>query len=66
MRMKFWYEWEDVNDPHATGHPEFDPEFRLRTKKAALADFREYASARDFDWKPKIRLWRVWYEEVTR
>lgn len=66
MTIKMFYEWEDVNDPHRVGHPQLEvyPQFRLMTKKAAIADFKRYAAEGGFEWKPKMRLWRVGYEEV--
>jgi hypothetical protein len=65
--MRYFYEWEDINDPHAVGHPQIEvyPQFRLKSKKAALADFREYAADKDFQWTPRIRLWKISYEEVN-
>jgi hypothetical protein len=59
--MRFWYEWEDMNDPYALGHPDFGvhPAFRLKTKKAAIADFKQYLTDGCFTWKPKMRLFKV-------
>jgi hypothetical protein len=64
---KYFYEWEDANDPFATGKPDLFvyPEHRLKTKRAALDDFRAYAKGGGFGWKPKMRLWKIGYEEVT-
>ena len=63
---KYFYEWEDVNDPNASGHPALEvyPQFRLKTKKAAIADFRAYAKEGSFRWKPKMRLWKISYEII--
>jgi hypothetical protein len=63
----YFYEWEDVNDPYAVGHPvlEVYTRFRFKTKKAAFFDFRKYAAEGAFSWKPKMRLWKISYEEIT-
>jgi hypothetical protein len=65
---KPFYCWEDTSDKNATGHPDLGtyPEFRLRTKAEVRRDWREYLemfpdiAVR----KPKIRVWRVSFEEV--
>ena len=64
---KIFYEWEDTTDPHALGRPELGvrPEFRLRTKAAVRKDWREYVEAfASLKRTPKIRVWRISYDEV--
>jgi hypothetical protein len=64
----FFYEWEDTSDRHSTGVPDLGryPEFRLKTKAAVRKDWREYLVAfPDIAIrKPKIRVWRISYDEV--
>jgi hypothetical protein len=60
------YEWEDTSDPHATGVPSLDRHSwaRATTKAQVRKEWREYL--KDFPnlKNPKIRVWRVAYEEV--
>jgi len=65
---KFFYEWEDTTDPHATGVPDLGrhPEYRARTKAAVRKEWKEYcATFKDVRPNPKIRVWKISYEEVT-
>jgi hypothetical protein len=65
---KFFYDWEDTTDRHSTGIPDLGryPEFRLRTKAAVRKDWAKYtAMFKGERTQPKIRVWRVSYEEVT-
>jgi hypothetical protein len=59
---RYQYTWEDSNDPYSSGVP--DLVVTYKTKKAALADFREYVNEGSFSWSPKITLWRVTVERV--
>ena len=65
---KIFYEWEDTSDPHAVGHLDLGvyPQFRLLTKASVRKDWREYLAMfpEIAVRKPKIRVWRVSYEEV--
>lgn len=65
---KLFYEWEDTTDRHSTGIPDLNrhPEFRLHTKAEVRKEWAEYRSMfRGVRPNPKIRVWRVSYEEVT-
>ena len=64
---KMFYEWEDANDPNAGGHPNLGvyAHCRLKTKAAVRKDWKSYLSEfPDLPWEPKIRVWRIAYEEV--
>jgi hypothetical protein len=64
---KFFYEWEDTSDKNSTGVPDLGryPQYRATTKAQVRQEWLEYL--KDFpDLKnPKIRVWRISYEEVT-
>jgi len=63
---KMFYEWEDTTDPYATGVPDLGRQFRATSKAVVRKEWREYLTvfpniaAR----KPKIRVWRISYDEV--
>ena len=63
---KLFYEWEDISDKNATGVPDLGryPHCRTFTKAAVRREWREYL--KDFPElkNPKIRVWRIAYEEV--
>ncbi len=65
---KFFYEWEDTTDKRSTGIPDLGryPEFRLRTKAAVRKEWKEYcAMFKGVRPNPKIRVWKISFEEVT-
>jgi len=70
---KFFYEWEDTTDPHATGIPDLGryPHCRATTKAQVRREWREYCEMceycemfTDLRPNPKIRVWRISYEKV--
>jgi hypothetical protein len=65
---KWFYDWADVSDPHTQNYPDLGryEQYRLKTKKAVREEWREYLATFDFppERKPKIRVWRIAYEEV--
>jgi hypothetical protein len=64
----YFYDWEDATDPYATGVPDLrrHPDFRLNSKAAVRKELRDYrASVRGERSRPRFRVWRVSYEEVT-
>jgi hypothetical protein len=68
---KMFYDWEDATDKYSTGYPDLGryPQFRLYSKKAVREEWREYMK----EWmkeakvrpQPKIRVWKISYDEVT-
>lgn len=66
---KYFYEWEDANDPYALGYPEMAryPVFRIRTKRELRAEWRTYVTElkRDAPSRvPKLRAWKISYVRV--
>jgi hypothetical protein len=61
-----FYDWEDTSDKHATGVPDLARHARCKTKAEVRKEWREYLemfpdiAVR----KPKIRVWRIEYDEV--
>jgi hypothetical protein len=66
---KFFYEWEDTSDRYSTGVPDLGRHqwARAKTKAAVRQEWREYLAAfPDIAIrKPKIRVWKVSYDEVS-
>ena len=70
--MKLGYTWTDVNAPYGLTKPQlgYDAEQTVgadiiyKTKREAIKDAKEYASATDFDWTPKLRVFKITAERV--
>jgi hypothetical protein len=64
---KFFYEWEDANDPYATHVPDLGRYYwaRCKTKRDVRREWKDYLNVfPDLKHNPRLRVWKISYKTV--